>query len=339
MWPWHQGAKHAHRGHRLSVSKLSRRAVLTGAVTATGVAVLGQRLLADDASKARNVAGEDARDTPQCGMNVNNSVHYAARRATFGGVGVARVFHPTLLPARWTGAKDGLSDTKRAQISFKVPPARLAAGDYDAKIIAWLTSIPAGWTVWLTFWHEPGDELRAGRFTAAEYRAAWRRLSDLVRRQARLPDVDVYLAPVFGAYQVDTAGWADSWVPAPTEVDLLCWDMYGNPTGGPGLSSPYPNVQETVDKCLYVTERLGFTQWGVSEFNAPRRVWDASESARVRWLEEFRAYCWSPSRGVAPQLGSPLLFLLWEGEGTNWDQTFKTAASIDWWTNVLAQSR
>jgi hypothetical protein len=277
-----------------------------------------------------------SRPTPLCGINVNSPDVYNSRRADFGRVGVARIFHERGLPQAWTWARDGLSDEKRAQVSFKTPPGSLARGSEDATILSWLRSIPAGWTIWLTLWHEPGDELRAGGFSAAEFQAGWRRLSQLVRQNTQDNDVTVYLTPVFGRYLVDTASWSDAWVPAPADVDLLSWDIYGNSTGNAGLNSPYPDVPELVDACLRVTERLGFQRWGVSEFNAPRRSWDASESARVRWLELFKSYCWSSERGVAPQLAHPELFLLWEGFGTNWDQNFKTAATTTWWREVLA---
>jgi hypothetical protein len=308
--------------------------------------VLSQRLLTGDASgdpvSTEQREGNERTpappgSTPLCGVNVSSAGVYASRRADFGRIGVSRVFHEQGLPAKWTWAQDGLSDEKRVQVSFKTPPASLAEGAEDATIRSWLRSIPAGWTVWLTLWHEPGDELRDGGFSPAEFQAGWRRLSQLVRSDTFAQDVTIYLTPVFGRYLVDTASWSDAWVPAPSDVDLLSWDIYGNATGTAGLNSPYPDVPELVDTCLRVTERLGFQRWGVSEFNAPRRSWDAGESARVRWLEEFRSYCWSSSRGVAPQLEHPELFLLWEGFGTNWDQNFKTPATRAWWRGVLAE--
>jgi hypothetical protein len=324
----------------------SRRALLAGALAAVGAVAASQRLLAgpDGGGKTSprptppNTPLSGA-STPLCGINVPEPHAYTVRRNEFGRIGVARVYNHQMLPAKWTWQADGLSDSKSAQVSFKTDPAEIAAGTHDTVIRSWLSSIPASWTIWLTFWHEPNDELRAGVFTTSDFRAAWQRLSKIVRAQKYQPGVTVYLTPVFAKYLVDTVGWSDAWVPPPSEVDLLSWDVFGNPTGGEALNSPYPSVADLVDPCLRVTERVGFKRWGVSEFNTPRRTWDPQEQARVKWLSDFRSYCWTSTRSVAPQLGSPEIFLLWEGQGSHWDLAFYTPATTNWWRGVLKQGR
>ncbi|MBA2558475.1 MAG: hypothetical protein H0V07_01065 [Propionibacteriales bacterium] len=278
------------------------------------------------------------RSRTRYGINANDRHGVHARRALCGGyVGVARVFYSGMLPATWNPSKEGASPQSACQVSFKADPASVAAGHFDRRIVSWLNSIPSGWKVYFTFWHEPNDELRAGRFSAASYRAAWARLSHLVRERAHLKrDVRVRLVPVFMAYNVGHAGyWSDSWVPRPSDVAFLSWDIYGNPTGGTGLRGPYPQPRKRINPCLLVTQRLGFEHWGVSEFNAPRRSWDTDESARRRWLARFRQYALSTERNVAPHLGAPRTLMLWEGNGANWNQTFQRDATWKWWSNVV----
>jgi hypothetical protein len=326
-------------------SHRSRRAFLAGALATVGLAAVARRLLEPSggnpnprpATPTAKAAGPWP--PPLCGINVNDRAAYSARLATFGRIGTARVFHSGMLPVRWTWVNDGLSDSRRSQVSFKVPPAALASGTYDATITSWLDSIPHGWTVWLTFWHEPNNELRDGAFTPADFLAAWHRLSRLVRTtSASRPDRVVLLVPTFSRYLLDTSGWSDGWVPAPSDVDFISWDVYGNPTGGAGLGSSYPPVPPLVDTCLRVTQRLGYQHWGISEFNTPRRTWDTDESQRVKWLETFRSYCCDSSRSTASELRSPEIFQLWEGVGSGWDESFMTPATVDWWRSVIKNS-
>ncbi len=263
----------------------------------------------------------------------------ATRLTSFGAVGITRVFYAGMLPLTWDLTREGASPDKATQVSFKAPPAEVAAGVHDERLESWLASIPPGWRVYLTYWHEPNDELRNGAMSAADYRAAWSRLSVLAGQASLQPDVVLSLVPVFMGYLADTAwGWSDTWVPTPDEVAFLSWDVYGNPEGGDGLDGTYPEVASTLDPCLRVTSRLGFTKWAVTEFNTPRRTWDDTETDRTIWLEKFRRYALGEGRTVAAALGAPQFMLLWEGQGTNWDQRFSTLNPRVWWNRVICRS-
>ncbi|MEJ7707307.1 MAG: hypothetical protein WKF82_08540 [Nocardioidaceae bacterium] len=271
------------------------------------------------------------------GINASDAQAVDLRESLCGGsIGIARVFYAGMLPNRWNPSKEGASPQRECQVSFKADPAAVAAGHYDREIVAWLNTIPSGWRVYLTYWHEPNDELREGRFTAGTYRAAWSRLSHLAHQRARLKrHVVLRLVPVFMAYNIGNPRyWSDAWVPRPTEVAFLSWDIYGNPSGGGGLSGPYSSAHKRINPCLRVTQRLGFERWGVSEFNTPTRTWDRDESARREWLNDFRKYALSQDRSVGRHLGAPRTMMLWEGRGVNWNQTFQTAASWRWWSGV-----
>lgn len=275
------------------------------------------------------------------GVNATTAQDAAARMRTFGAVGITRCFYPAMLPSTWQPSREGSSPDRATQVSFKAPPAAVAAGTHDNVIRSWMNSIPAGWTVHLTFWHEPNDELRDGVFSSGAYRAAWARIARIQHTQAQLrPGVSLRLVPVFMSYQVNTAGaWSDSWVPRPDEVAFVSWDVYGNPSGGVGLDGPYPEASECLDPCLRVTSRLGFATWGVTEFNTPRRTWDPLEAGRTDWLESFRQYALSIGRSVLPALGDPQFMLLWEGLGENWDQRFHTETTKAWWRSVITPDR
>ena len=313
----------------------SRRAalsVLLGAATAgTGLAVLRADQPADDVDPCPSDPELDY------GVNADDAAEVDARLATFGAVGITRVFHGGMLPSTWSSTAEGASASMTTQVSFKTPASSVASGEHDLALRSWMESIPAGWRVYLTYWHEPNDELLDGTMSPAAFRAAWSRLSTLRDQVSLQPDVELSLVPVFMSYLVDTpSGWSDAWVPSAGEVDLLSWDVYGNPATGTGLAGRYPDVASRLDPCLRVTSRLGFTRWAVTEFNTPRRTWDVSEKARTAWLERFRRYAMGEGREVAPELGPPEFLLLWEGVGENWDQRFMTARTTDWWRRVMS---
>ncbi len=201
-----------------------------------------------------------------------------------------------------------------------------------------MESIPSGWRVYLTFWHKPNDELRNGAFSGREYRRAWARLSKIRRSQVNLRrGVRLSLVPVFMSYLVGKkTGWSDGWVPEPNEVSFVSWDIYGNPFGGDGLRGRYPSPAAGINPCLRASKRIGHRQWGVTEFNTPRRHWDADEHSRKIWLDRFRQHCLNTRRAAVPELGAPKILLLWEGMGTNWDQRFKTRATERWWSGVVS---
>ena len=314
--------------------KWSRRAVLFGllgtASVGAGVAVLRSD---EPAADVRSCPGAEIR----YGVNAQDAGEVAARLADFGAVGITRVFYAGMLPATWSPTREGASLNKATQVSFKTSPAAVASGVHDQALLSWMKSIPSGWRVYLTFWHEPNDELRLGMMSPTDFRAAWTKLSALRSQVSLQPDVELSLVPVFMSYLVDTTtGWSDSWVPSPDEVGCLSWDVYGNPAKGSGLAGAYPDVGSRLNPCLRVTARLGFTEWAVTEFNTPRRTWDATEERRTVWLQSFLEYVIGPGRPVAPELGPPQFLLLWEGVGANWDQRFTTSRTRDWWNGVIS---
>lgn len=270
------------------------------------------------------------------GINASTAKDVQSRLRTFGSVGIARTFYSGMLPATWNKYMEGASPARATQVSFKTSPAALASGAHDKVLRSWMESIPSGWRVYLTFWHEPNDELRAGVFSGQEYRRAWAHLSRIRRTQVNLrKDVRLRLVPVFMSYLVGKpSDWSNGWVPTPDEVAFVSWDIYGNPSGGDGLRGRYPAPAAGIDPCLRVSSTLGFKNWGVTEFNTPQRDWDRNEHMRTAWLSGFRHHCMDAKRGTARKLGPPKILLLWEGVGSNWDQRFTTKATRQWWTSA-----
>lgn len=227
---------------------------------------------------------------------------------------------------------------KRVSYSFKADgsgsftKAGLAAGNGNDRLTGWCESIPANWTVWLTYYHEPNDDFRNGSLTIANFRDAYEQFRTAIDAATLQSGVRVFLASCFMSYRVaeTPAYFSDTWVPPLGVADLMTFDIYGNPghyttqKTGPGYGTTYPAVATRFRDTFAAVERNGFAaHWGVLEMNTPGRDWDTTpkgESQRAKWLVEATELCLHP-----PMAGSvpPEIFLYWEApSGVNWDQSF-----------------
>ncbi|MGZ4582516.1 MAG: hypothetical protein ACXVXG_17920, partial [Nocardioidaceae bacterium] len=101
---------------------------------------------------------------------------YGRRISEFGTLPVDRVFYPGL-PSGWPG-NAGYGGTT-VSVSFKASPQQVLTGAYDATLTNWFQAAPRDRDIYWTYYHEPEDNIEAGEFTAADYRAAWTRIAAL----------------------------------------------------------------------------------------------------------------------------------------------------------------
>ena len=319
------------------IRRLGARTVVSLAlgVTAGGLCVSPA---VDAREPAAHVAAANAR--PMFGINVTRNgpprMDPASRLADFGRIPLARgpYYGVDALPPGFdiTGAKL-IAPERRLQMSFKRLPARILDGSYDSRIMSYLNSIPAGWMVGVTYWHEPNAELATGAFSAADFKAAWYRIGRLIRSstsRARLVAMPNYTGP-------GNARFDESWVVRRASMpasSILTWDKYGNPP--PKIDAPvnpavkyrglYRLPPDVFGATLKATVRLGWaSSWAISELNAPRRIADPLEVERRRWFVDAIGYLTSRPAGIS----APRHLLVWEGQGTQFDQRFHTKPMRD----------
>jgi hypothetical protein len=213
----------------------------------------------------------------------------------------ARVYNDSFLPATFDVTL-AQAPEKRVSYSFKNAGAPfgfdgLASGNGNARLRSWCLSIPAGWTVYLTYYHEVNDNINAGQLTGAQYTAAYGQFMGVIKnlRDNNLLNagVTLRLCPNYMSYQLgapNSAHWKDSWIPTQDQCDLVTFDIYGNPgqntpsgTNKYGSSvfphtkydSVYPIVEDRFRLMFDILERTGWAQhWGILELNTPPRNWD-----------------------------------------------------------------
>lgn len=215
-------------------------------------------------------------------MNPGETYPHAVARETlnYGPLGVLRVFS-TGLPKAWSSYT--ASTGADIVASFKAAPRDVLAGTVDGVLRAWFASAPTDRNVYWSYFHEPEDNIAAGEFTAAEYRAAWAHLTALARSanprlHATLILMNWTLEPASGR------NWAN-YYPGNGVIDVLAWDAYSL-VGNKGY---YSTPDQIFGKAIATSKSVG-KPYGFGEFGATLAVGDSSGQGRAAWLTSAGAY-------------------------------------------------
>lgn len=271
------------------------------------------------------------------GYNVENTGNQtlAARQSWWGGrAPCVRKYNSGRMPASFDQTTAACPE-KRVCYSFKeggdLPG--LAAGNYNATMTSYLNSIPAGWTVFWVFHHEPNTGT-AMEIDATQYVQVYHQMRLCLNAASLASGTHVYITSNF--QHITGMTWSDTWVPAKADMDILTWDLYGNPGyntstsgsnqyGGPATGklygTTYPDVATRLSSMFTITDRVGMaSSWGILEFNTPSRDWDTSENGKALWHQDYINTCMNP-----PMTGNnpPKIMLAWEAiDGVQFDQSY-----------------
>jgi hypothetical protein len=249
------------------------RAVI-GAITAAVLAVT----MAEPVSAAKA--------PPLCGAafapNDGESYQQAFQRTdqTFGGLAMARVFYSGL-PQAWPGKLD--TGGRPISVSFKAGPQDVLAGVHDKALIRWFKTAPQDRDTWWTYFHEPEDDVMSGAYTAAEFRAAFRRVAELAA-QAGNPRLHATL--ILMQYTLKPAAQRDwrQFYPGRDVVDVLGWDAYNGLRDVNLYESPESMFSTIVE--ISAAEGLPFA---VAEMGSPVVAGD-SGTGRAAWPRDVTRY-------------------------------------------------
>ena len=170
-----------------------------------------------------------------------------------------------------------------SSVSFKATPQTVLTGAYDASLKSWFATAPLGRQIWWSYYHEPEDQIEAGTFTAAEYRAAWQRISSLADTAGN-PDLHATLILMcFTLEKTSGRNFAD-YYPGSAYIDTLGFDCYNQMAGKGGYIAP----ADQFDSVLAVAGSTG-KPWGVAEFGSHLVAGD-SGAGRAAWLTESGAW-------------------------------------------------
>jgi len=206
-------------------------------------------------------------------------------KATYGNLGVAKIFYQGALPTTFNTSYEGLVPGKVAAVCFKPDQTALANGTLDAAIKRYVDSIPAGWKILLVNWQEPDDEIWVDhQFTAAQHRAATERLIDVVHANPAYAADRAEVWDVWMGYSLDSGRWQDA--AASPRLDGIGWDYYWNKPVTSWSTDPSVALKKMAD----TNKRIGIKDWGLFETGDNPHDNDVDGSGRAGfWTKVYNA--------------------------------------------------
>jgi len=214
----------------------------------------------------------------------------------YGGLDMVRVFYPGA-PAPWPGLA-GVPN-RPVSVSFKLPPAAVAAGAYDALMLAWFRAAPDDRDTYWTYYHEPEDNVKAGEFSAADYRAAWRRLASLADQAGNPRLRSALVLMCFTLQKASGRDWRD-YYPGTDVIDVMAWDCYSYASKKGGYIAP----EVIFDSVVGLSRSLG-KPFAITEFGSAVAVGDDG-SGRAAWLRRTGRHLESQGAVFVAYFDSPV---------------------------------
>lgn len=219
--------------------------------------------------------------------------------------------------------------------SFRLPPAQVASGQQDAALRTFIASTPKN--VVLTNHHEPEQEIEAGDFTFAQFRAANARLNRLVDEQnardggTRKVSV-ILMISTFTGFQGRNAEnyWPTTAKGDGGTVDLISADVYTAPHGtGTTVPMGYTTGTNWKSAATLVSPVLRFaklkaTDWAISELGILEDANDGNHRAQL--MRDVVAYA-RAGRLSATSVHRPALWVsYWNSKGgrADWGLRFQS---------------
>jgi hypothetical protein len=192
--------------------------------------------------------------------------------------------------------------TNRASIlSFNQSATSIAAGTFDAQILAWLRALDTGPDA-PTFYTTPLHEPDAGSpINPADFVACFQHFSGLVLTVRSEGHTNILRSPIFTNFQLahptPPTGWLQ-WYPGDEFVDAIGWDCYWNSDGRSTAETCYgPAYQLCLDhgKAMIVPE-TGFKQPYANGAVLTEAQWASNVADAIAFLDgKAKAVCWFES--------------------------------------------
>ena len=261
-------------------STATTRFILALALGVTS-ALIGVALAHGVGKKQQSVYASDDMNVPLLGASILSAPDLAQETSQFGHMSIVRVYYPGLPKANaWT---TGLPAANHSAVivSFKALPTTILSGADDTVLSQFFDTAPTGHPIYYSYYHEPEDNIAAGQFTLADYKAAWARVVALADA-AHNPDLHSTL--ILMNYDLEKASgrnWRE-YLPGGGIISTLGWDAYpqGSATNqNPQLTPPADFMGPAIAASKSVGLPYGFPEFALS-----------TPTGRPGWLTEVGNY-------------------------------------------------
>jgi FlgD Ig-like domain len=235
-----------------------------GLIALVGV-VLGYQGFHQNAELTASSGGH----VPLLGSSVLSEPDLQADTKEFGRMPIVRVYYPGL-PAdnAWSG---GLASANHSAVivSFKALPTTILSGADDASFRHFFDTAPSGHPIYWSYYHEPEDNIAAGQFKLADYKAAWAHVAALAKAAHNPSLHSTLILMSWDLVKASHRNWRD-YLPGGGIIDVLGWDAY--PVGSatnvhPQLTPPGGFMGPAIRASNSVHLPYGFPEFGLSTAN------------------------------------------------------------------------
>lgn len=235
---------------------------------------------------------------PKMGGSASSDATFNTLNGTAGPLQSRRTYD-TNIPATFSVSR-AVTDAaagRRSYWSCKPTPATFVAGTNDAAWLAFLRSIPAGHKFTAMLWHEPEDNIVAGTFTLANWKAMNNRAGQLMHSLNR-PELRMGIC-LMGPWTFDTRSayaTTDYWDAGFTQnIDVICYDPYRWNPGDPSLetiltvgnSGTGSGGQTAMGWARTHNKPVALVEWGCTETGV-------TQTNKASWISA--AWAWSKAQ-------------------------------------------
>lgn len=223
------------------------------------------------------LASPGGRPVPLLGSSVRNKADLAADTAEFGPMPIVRVYYGGLpAPSAWTA---GLAAANHSAVivSFKARPDAILSGADDTALRHFFDTAPSGHPIYYSYFHEPEDNIGAGQFTLAAYKAAWVRVAAIAKAAHNPCLHSTLILMSWDLVKASHRNWRN-YLPGGGIISTLGWDAYpaGSATNEhPQLTPPAAFMGPAIAASRSVGLPYGFAEFGLSTARG-RPAWLAS---------------------------------------------------------------
>jgi len=227
------------------------------------------------------LASPGARPVPLLGSSVQNKADLARDTANFGRMPIVRVYYPGLpSPDAWT---TGLAAANHSAVivSFKARPTSILSGADNAALRHFFDTAPKGHPIYYCYFHEPEDNIEAGQFKLAAYKAAWARVVAIAAAAHNPYLHSTLILMSWDLVRASHRNWRN-YLPGGGIISTLGWDAY--PVGS--ATNEHPQLTPAtafMGPAIAASKSVGLP-YGFPEFGLSRA------SGRTGWLAAVARY-------------------------------------------------